>query len=63
MDSIRAARLARIVEASGSIAAAADPAARRVGRLERIQNAWLHQLTPRSITAARDQLTRRRPPG
>jgi hypothetical protein len=63
MDSIRAARLARIVEASGSIAAAVDPATRRIGRLRRIQNAWLHQLTPRSIAAAQDQLTRRRPPG
>jgi hypothetical protein len=63
MDSIRAARLARIVEASGSLRPAADPAARRVGRLQRIQNAWLHQLTPRSIAAAQGQLTRRRPPG
>lgn len=63
MDDTRSAHVARILEATGSVGGAIDAATRRAARLKRVQDAWLRQISPRALAAARDQLTRRRPPG
>ena len=60
MDSLQAARLARLVEDRGMELGLVDPAQRRIDRLERVQSAWLRELSPRSVLAARGELERLR---
>jgi hypothetical protein len=52
MDTARAAKLARLVEAAGADLTTPDLVKRRLGRLERVQAAWLRDLKPRSMRAA-----------
>jgi hypothetical protein len=60
VDTKRAVRLARFVERASTDLSATDVQARRKGRIERIQDAWLRDLSVRSWSAAARELRRRR---